>query len=109
MSESLFRYEFVAPVSMDEIEATLLLAIFGTEALHGEARTRLAVEHALDAEKRTCVISAGSDICRDLNHLFVGYLSREFGPDSFQVERINTEAGANVEGARGPSKAEVES
>jgi hypothetical protein len=75
-------------VPIEEVEATLLLAIWGTESLHGEAQTRLDAGHFLDRDRRACAIDAGTPVGRDVNRLFVGFLGREFGPESFHVERL---------------------
>ena len=76
---------------MEEIEASLVLAIMATESLHGQSDVRLDAAHAFDAAKRTCVIDADTVVGRDLNRLFVGFLSREFGEDTFQVEHVATD------------------
>jgi len=89
MRTQLYRYTFTEEVPIDEVEASLLLAILTTESLHGEANVRLDAAHYLDPTKRACVIDAGTSVGRDLNRLFVGFLNREFGTDSFSVERID--------------------
>lgn len=88
MTPNLYRYTFNDTVPMDGLEETLLLAIIATEAIHGESQARLDVGHAFDAEKRACVIDADTEAGRDFNRLFVGFVSREFGRGSFQVERV---------------------
>lgn len=88
MTKDLYRYVFTPDVPIEEVEATLLLAVLATESLHGEAQTRLDVAHFLDPAKRACIIDAGGDVGRDLNRLFVGFVRREFGEDSFGVERV---------------------
>ncbi|HEY7159466.1 MAG TPA: hypothetical protein VH575_36305 [Gemmataceae bacterium] len=92
MSRELYRFVFVADVPVEEVEASLLLAIFAVESLHGEAQTRLDAAHYLDTDKRACVIDAATAVGRDLARLFTGFLRREFGEDSFQVERMGAEA-----------------
>ena len=87
-----YRYSFRPTVPLEEVEASLLLAIWGTESLHGEAQVRLDASHFLDTGRRVCVIDSSSDVGRDINRLFVGFLSREFGPESFEVERVTPEA-----------------
>lgn len=89
MPKELYRYVFTGDVPLEEIEASLLLAILATESLHGEAQVRLDVSHFLDADRRACVIDAGTAAGRDFNRLFVGFLRREFGEDNFQVERVD--------------------
>ena len=96
MARDLYRYMFAAQTALDDVEASLLLAIWGTESLHGESQVRLDASHFLDAEKRACVIDAGTPVGRDLNRLFVGYLRREFG-DQFRVEHLGDTEPAQAE------------
>ena len=88
MSLEIFRYTFAPSVPSEEIEATLVLAILATESLHGTSQVRLDAAHAVDVEKRSCVVDASTPVGRDLNRLFTGFVSREFGADAFNVERI---------------------
>ena len=89
MTKDIYRYSFSPPVPLEEIEATLLLALWGAESLHGESQVRLDATHLLDRTRRVCVIDAGSTVGLDINRLFVGFLRREFGEDSFRVERLH--------------------
>ena len=91
MSSQVYRYTFRRDVPAEEVEATLLLALLATEALHGEAEVRLDGGHAFDADKGTCVLDAGSAVGRDFARLFTQFVRREFGDDSFTVERIAAE------------------
>ena len=88
MTKELYRYAFTPGVPIEEVEASLLLAVLATESLHGEAQTRLDAAHYLDPIKRACVIDAGTPVGRDCNRLFVGFIRREFGADGFRVERV---------------------
>jgi hypothetical protein len=88
MTESIYRYQFGEVVPGEEVEATLVLSIFAVEALHGESQTRLDAGHAFDAKKRAVVIDASTPVGRDLNRVFIGFVTREFGPGSFRVERV---------------------
>jgi hypothetical protein len=74
---------------MEDIEASFVLAVFGAESLHGETQVRLDASHYLDADRRACVIDAGTPVGRDLNRLFAGFLQREYGEDAFTVERVD--------------------
>jgi hypothetical protein len=87
MHYPVYRYVFAANVPLEEVEASLLLAIFATESLHGESEVRLEAGHYFEAEQRTCVVDGGTQVSRDLNRVFIGFLRREFGEDSFRVER----------------------
>jgi hypothetical protein len=92
MTKEPYRYSFPPHVPLEEVEATLLLAIWGTESLHGEAQVRLDAAHLLDPDRRACVIDAGTPVGRDFNRLFVGFIHREFGDDAFRVERVEARA-----------------
>ena len=59
MMTEIYRYDFEEIVPVEEIEASLLLAVWGCEALHGESQVRLDAAHYLDVEQRACVIDAG--------------------------------------------------
>jgi hypothetical protein len=87
MIQTVYRYRFAADVPLEEVEITLLLAVWATESLHGEAQVRLDARLATDRASRSCLIDAGSPVGADLNRLFVGFLRREIGND-FQVERL---------------------
>ncbi len=89
MTKTPYRYSFKHNVSLEEVEASLLLAIMGTESLHGEAQVRLDAAHCFDHDQRACVIDASTPVGRDVNRLFAGFLSREFGADAFEVDRVD--------------------
>jgi hypothetical protein len=38
---------------------------------------------------RTCVVDTGTEVGRDINRLFCGFLRREFGGGAFRVERLD--------------------
>jgi len=86
MSQVLYRY--ILTPNVPEVEASLLLAVLATEALHGESQVHLDAAHRHDPGVRTVTIDAATPVGRDLNRLFVGFLRREFGADSFTVERV---------------------
>ncbi|MFM7165227.1 MAG: hypothetical protein ACKO3T_08260 [Planctomycetaceae bacterium] len=88
MTKQLYRYRFTAEVPIGDVEASFLLAVLATESLHGEAQTRLDAAHHLDPNTRDLVIDAGTQVGRDLNRLFTGFIAREFGSDAFVVDRV---------------------
>ncbi|QDU23754.1 hypothetical protein [Urbifossiella limnaea] len=94
-----YRYTFDPAVPADELGDTLVLAVIAAEALHGESQTRLDAGHAVGDGGRVVVIDAGTAVGRDLNRLFVGFATREFGPDSFRVERAEPAPAARPEPA----------
>lgn len=85
-----YRYAFLPHVPFEDVEATLLLALWGAESLHGEAQVKLDAVAILDRNRRACVIGAGTPVGRDLNRLFVGFFGREYGDESFRVVRLGT-------------------
>ena len=89
MAKEVYRYSFQTSTPMEEVEASLVLALMACESLHGESRMRLEIAHYLDAERRACVIDGSSTAGRHFNQLFVGFLRREFGDDAFRVERTD--------------------
>ena len=88
MHQAIYRYEFGEDLPMEDAQASLLLAIIGTESLHGETTVQLTLCHAMNVEGRSCVINAETAVGSDLNRLFTGFLRREFGPRAFRVRRI---------------------
>ncbi len=90
MTAEVYRYSFMSSLGLDEVEASLVLAIMSAESLHGEAQVRLDAAHFFDPDQRACVIDASTPVGRDVNRLFVGLLRRDFGEDSFQVERVDS-------------------
>jgi hypothetical protein len=88
MVSAAYRYEFLGSAPIEEVEATFVLSIFAVESMCGEAQTRLDAAHALDAQKRTIVIDAATEVGRALNRVFTGLITREFGAGSFRVERV---------------------
>lgn len=94
MEREVYRYTLGGQVSMHDAEETLLLALLGTESIYGAAQTRLDVAHSMDENGRAFVIDAATQVGQDLNRLFAGFLLREFGPDSFRVERFTELQGA---------------
>jgi len=89
MNLEAYRYVFSPVVPVDEIEASLLLAVLATESLHGAAQVRLEASHDFDVIRRECLISTGTPVGRDLNRLFVGFVQREFGDGEFRIERVD--------------------
>ena len=89
MPKEIYRYQFSESVSLRDIEETLLLAVLAAESLHGQSGVRLDAAYHLEDAKRACVIDAGTDVGRDINRIFTGFAIREFGEDSFRVERVD--------------------
>lgn len=99
MDGHIYRYRFVESVDIIEVRATVTLAILATESLHGESRVRLEARHEFNAQNRSCAIDASGEVGRDLNRLLLGFISREFGRDSFRVQRLAEFDGATATSA----------
>ncbi len=87
MNFDAYTYSFDKSVDMREAEATLILCMMAVESLHGTSAVRMHGRFDFDPKKRICQIEGRSEVGRDLNQLFVGFLGREFGPCSFSVTR----------------------
>ena len=92
MDACVCRYQFDKSLDITDVEATVTLAVLATESLHGEPRVRLEARHSFDANSRSCTIDATNEAGVDLNRLFLGFMSREFGRDSFQVEMLGADS-----------------
>jgi len=90
MSAEVYRYQFATVVPYEDVRASLVLALMAAESLHGQGQVRLEAAHACDAANRRLVIDASRPVGQDLNRLFLGFASREFGPDAFEVERVES-------------------
>ena len=89
MSPEICRYKFAPIIPFAEVESALVLAIKATENLHGQTQVRLDAAHVADADTRSCVVDASTPVGRDLNRMFIGFISREYGPDAFTIERVD--------------------
>lgn len=88
MERTLYRYTFRPEVPKAEVEASLVLALIAVEGLHGEAQTRLDAGHTIGNRFSACVIDGSTPVGRDLAKVFTAFLRREFGEDSFRIERV---------------------
>lgn len=101
---SVYRLAFTIPVDMEAVEQTLLLAVLAVGCLHGESAVRLDAGYAIDAGGRVVVIDAGTQIGCAVARVFIGFCAREFGDDTFRVERVG---GASPVGPRAGDRAEA--
>lgn len=83
-----YRFTFPDHIRQEDVQAAMVLALFGLESLYGQARIRLDAAHCFDADKMTCVVDASTEVGVDLSRLFTGFLIRDLGDDGFRVERI---------------------
>lgn len=99
MIGNIYRYQFTPEIPAREINETLRLALLAAECLHGESWVRIETSYCLDAQKRVCVIDAGTAIGHQVVRLFTGFAAREFGERAFTVRRMDRVPGAEVAGA----------
>src|SRR5436190_22749423 len=83
-----FHYSFGPAVEWADVQSSLLLALWATEAVHGRAGTHLEAIYVVDDTTRTCKIETSTSVGTDFNRIFAGFLLREFGPEGFQVTRL---------------------
>ena len=88
MSRDVYRYTFDEKISLTEVRDSLFLAVFSAEGIHGRAQVRLDAAFCLDEKKRACVVDAATPVGRTVAQIFTGLLTREFGEDAFDVERV---------------------
>jgi hypothetical protein len=88
MAHPTYRFVFASSVPIEEVAGTLRLSVLAAESLHGESEVALDARHEFDVRRRQCTIAAGTPAGRDLAKLFGNLSRREFGPDSFEVERV---------------------
>lgn len=106
MTRTVYRYAFQPAVSLRAAEDSLALAIFAAESVHGETQVRLDAGYYFDETGHICVVDATTPVGETIAQVFTGFLRREFGDESFAVERVATDeplprpAGAAMTGAR---------
>jgi hypothetical protein len=79
------RYRFATTLAWDEIESSLLLALWATEGLHGLAAMHLETHFTVDQAAHSCAIETSTRVGRDLNRIFTSFLLREHGDHAFSV------------------------
>jgi hypothetical protein len=83
-----YRYSLATDLSVEDFAAALALAYLATESLHGASQTRLDAAIFVAPAIKVCVMDASTPVGRDLNRLFVGFLSKVAGQDAFLTQRI---------------------
>ncbi len=90
MTVGVFRFSFSSDVPLDEAEMTLQLATFAVEGLFGTARMRLDFGYHVVADRRLILVDGSKEVGATVVQVFAGLLLREFGEDSFRVERVDS-------------------
>jgi hypothetical protein len=89
-----YKYEFRGKIDLRDVEDTLLLAFLAAEGVFGEARVRMDGSHDSDREARTLTVDASTPVGQAVNAVFTAYIIKEFGRDSFTVQRVAAEVAA---------------
>lgn len=84
MQRTLYRFRFRSDIPISEIDASLVLAYFAVEGLHGEAEARRFVTTGIGP----CVIDVSTPVGRDLAKILMAFVHRQFGDNAFQVHQI---------------------
>ncbi len=85
---SVFRFQFEPRVPLSEAEMSLHLAMFAVEGLYGEARVRLEATYGVDEGRRSITVDGGMEVGAAVVKVYTRLLSREFGEDSFRIQRV---------------------
>jgi hypothetical protein len=99
MSRDIYKYEFSVDIPIQDVEQSLDLSVLTAESLHGRPQVRLDASFYLDRDQRACIIDAGTEVGRNIASIFTGYLTREFGEDSFKVKRLAKDREPNEKSA----------
>jgi hypothetical protein len=78
---------FAPGVSMDEVSATLDLAVLAAQSLYGVERLQLDADWHVDAAARTVAVDTAPAAGRTLAMILLGYVRREFGDAAVRVTR----------------------
>jgi hypothetical protein len=84
---TVYRFEFVHRVDIDEVEQTLALSILAVGCLQGLAAIRLDAGYAIDRDSRVIVVDGDTETGRAVTRVFTGFCIHEFGDDAFSVSR----------------------
>lgn len=97
--DGVYRFHFKDNIAAREIEDRLCWAVFNAESLFGKPRVRLDASLYFDESNKSCVIDKSTDVGRHIAQVFTSLISKEFGEESFQVERLPQKEGVkNAEG-----------
>jgi len=84
VQRTLYRFRFRSDIPIAEIDASLLLAYFAVEGLHGEAEAQRFVMTGIGP----CVIDVSTPVGRDLAKILMAFVHRQFGDSAFLIQQI---------------------
>ena len=86
--DKVYRFEFQQDVPGKAIEEHLYWSVFNAESVFGKPKVRLDASFYFDQEKKVCVIDKTTEVGRHIAQVFTSLITREFGEESFKVERL---------------------
>ena len=88
MTPTIYRFSFKDAVDLDDVEGSVLLAIFAAEGVHGRASVRLDTSYLLDTKRRVLVVDARTRVGVTVARILTAFLTREFGDDAYSIQRV---------------------
>lgn len=87
MTHDVYKYIFNEAIPAQQLEDTFLLAFLAVECLHGRSRARMDIRFTPDKPNRIYTIDTSTDVGRDLNRIFIGFATIEYGASAVKIER----------------------
>lgn len=87
----MIRFQFETHVSLTGAEMSLHLAMFAVEGLLGRARVRLDAKYELNPDDNSIAVDDETEVGAAIVRVFTGFVLREFGETSFEVEHVHVE------------------
>ncbi|MCK9554992.1 hypothetical protein M0R36_04145 [bacterium] len=84
------RFKFKQKVSKEQIEELITFAVISAECTYGQAKVRLNASYLASDSK--AVIDVSSPVGEHIAEIFTGLLIRDYGEQSFDVERVRDES-----------------
>jgi len=102
---TVYRFEFVHRVDIDEVEQTLALSILAVGCLQGEAAVRLDAGYAIDRVRRVIVVDSDTETGRAVTRVFTGFCIHEYGDDALSARRPGDQSPRDGAAAQSPVSA----
>lgn len=93
MNRIVYKIEFAKKLPMGTVDYHLITAVIAAESLHGRSAVRLDAVARLNTRKRVVTVDAETQVGVDIAKMFIGFLSRDFGERSFQVNKTEENLG----------------
>lgn len=89
------RFKFNKDISRKQIEEHIAFAVISAECTFGQAKVRLHAAY-LAADNKV-VIDVSSSVGEHIAEVFTGLLIKNYGEQSFEVERVRNESHSGAE------------